>query len=220
MPKFIVLEGTDGSGKSTQLELTCKRLDKTGITYKRLTFPRYENQSSALLRMYLNGDFGTDPESVNPYAASTFFSVDRYASFKTDWQQAYENGTAIIADRYTTSNAIHQASKLNGEERETFLKWLFDFEYKLLGLPSPDRVIFLDMPSKYALTLLNKRQGSSGDIHEKDHEYLEKCREGALDICRRYHWQMISCADERGLKTPEEINDEVYRAVCEVFSVE
>ncbi|MEA4921280.1 MAG: thymidylate kinase [Clostridiaceae bacterium] len=220
MSKFIVLEGTDGSGKSTQLALTCKRLDDTGILYKRLTFPRYDNQSSALLKMYLNGDFGTDPESVNPYAASTFFSVDRYASFKTDWQQAYEAGIAIIADRYTTSNAIHQASKLNGEAREAFLKWLFDFEYRLLGLPSPDRVIFLDMPSQYALTLLEKRQGNSGDIHEKDHEYLEKCREGALDIGRRYGWQTISCAGERGLKTPEEINDEVYKAVCEVFLVE
>jgi len=220
MSKFIVLEGTDGSGKSTQLAMICQKLDENGIAYKRLTFPRYDNQSSALLRMYLGGEFGSDPKAVNAYAASTFFSVDRYASFMTDWKEAYENDEIIVSDRYTTSNAIHQAGKLEGKEREDYLDWLFDFEYRLMGLPAPDKVVFLDMPSEHSFSLLNKRQGDDGDIHEKDHEYLKKCRENALDICERYGWARISCADENGVKSREAINAEVFAAINGVLGIE
>lgn len=220
MSKFIVLEGTDGSGKATQLELLCRALDARGMAYTRLSFPQYDSPAAAPLKMYLNGDFGTDPQDVNPYAASTFFSVDRYASFKRDWAGAYEKGDIILADRYTTSNAIHQAGKLEGEAREAYLKWLFDFEYGLLGLPAPDRVVFLDMPARLSFQLIRKRQGEQGDIHEKNHAYLEKCRANALDVCRKYGWIHINCADGDAIKSPERIHGEILAAVGGVLGLE
>ena len=218
MHKFIVMEGTDGSGKSTQIDLLCRRFDSMGLKYKRLRFPRYGQPSSALLKMYLAGDFGEQADSVNPYAASVFFSVDRFASFRTDWQEAYEAGEIIISDRYTTSNAVHQASKLSGSEREKFLDWLFDFEYRLLELPAPDKVLFLDMPAEETFKLIDKRHGAA-DIDEKDHAYLQRCRENALDICRRYGWDKIDCAGPQGLRTPEEINREVFEKIGQVLQI-
>ena len=139
---LIVIEGTDGSGKSTQAQLTYEAIVAAGADVKRLTFPRYKDDSSMLVRMYLRGDFGTHPEDVNPYAASTFYAADRYASFKTDWQKDWEQGKVIFCDRYTTSNAVHQSSKLPEEQLEPFTEWLFDYEYNLLGLPAPTCVIF------------------------------------------------------------------------------
>ena len=183
--KLIVLEGTDGSGKSTQLELLCQRLQKEGVPFYRLVFPRYTEPSSALVRMYLCGEFGTHPSDVNPYAASTFYAVDRYASYRRDWKTIYESGGLLVADRYTTSNAIHQAAKLPQGERETFFEWLFDFEYGKLGIPAPDLVLFLDMPTENSIQLLRNRQrttGTQGDIHEIDGSYLALCRETAHEV--------------------------------------
>lgn len=220
MPKFIVIEGTDGSGKATQTAMICKVLEEKGLPYKKLTFPRYDNPSSTLLRMYLGGEFGSDPTSVNPYAASTFFTVDRYASFKTEWKEFYENGGIVVADRYTTSNAVHQASKLEGEERDRYLDWLFDFEYRLMGLPAPDKVIFLDMPSELTFQLIEKRQGDSGDIHEMDHVYLEKCRANALDVCEKFGWSRILCGADGRIKTIEEIHSEIMAEIGEVLGLE
>ena len=150
---LIVLEGTDGSGKSTQAEMTCAALEQAGVDFKRLRFPRYENESSMLVRMYLRGDFGSHPSDVNAYAASTFFAVDRYASFRTDWKEDYDAGRVIFSDRYTTSNAVHQSSKLEQAELESFSRWLFHYEYDLLGLPAPTCVIFLDMPVELSFHL-------------------------------------------------------------------
>ena len=158
--------------------------------------------------------FGTKPESVNPYAASTFFAVDRYASYKTDWQEYHQKGGLMLCDRYTTSNAVHQAAKLPQKENGPFLDWLFDFEYNKLGLPAPTLVFFLDMPANLTFQLLQKRQGNEGDIHEKDHDYLSRCREVALEICRRYGWQIISCAPEGTPLTVEQIHEKIWEQVC------
>ena len=220
MAKFIVIEGTDGSGKATQTAMICRLLEERGLPYKKLAFPRYDNPSSTLLRMYLGGEFGSDPASVNPYAASTFFTVDRYASFKTEWKEFYENGGIVIADRYTTSNAVHQASKLEGEERARYLEWLFDFEYNLMGLPAPDKVIFLDMPSELTFQLIQKRQGDSGDIHEQDHDYLAKCRANALDVCETFGWTRICCGENGKVKTIEAIHSEIMAEIGEVLGLE
>ncbi|MBQ2865913.1 MAG: thymidylate kinase [Clostridia bacterium] len=195
--------------------MVCENLEKQGIPFRKIVFPRYTQQSSALIRMYLGGEFGTSPDAVNPYAASTFFAVDRYASFKTDWEQDYLAGVPIICDRYTTSNAVHQAAKLPEGEVDGFLNWLFDYEYRLLGIPAPTKVFFLDMPAELTFDLLKKRQGDSGDIHELDHEYLMRCRKNANSVCDKLDWHRISCAQNGRLRTPEEINADIMKIILE-----
>ena len=139
--KLIVFEGIDGSGKSTQFKLLTERLEKEGVPFRKVVFPRYKESSSSLLRSYLSGEFGSEPGDVNAFAASTFFFVDRFASYKSDWGEYYKNGGTIICDRYTTSNAIHQGAKLPENELNDFLDWLYDFEFRLMELPRPDFVV-------------------------------------------------------------------------------
>jgi dTMP kinase len=211
--KLIVLEGTDASGKSTQFACLCRKLEEEKKSFQRLVFPRYDQESSALIRMYLQGAFGSKPEDVNPYAASTFFAVDRFASYRSDWKTTYENGGLILADRYTTSNAIHQASKLEGEAQEAYLNWLFDFEYRLMELPKPDLVLFLDMPPLYEGQLLRDRTGKEEDIHEQDKEYLKKCYETASQIAQKENWVRIPCTHQRKIRTIAEIAADIWKTV-------
>lgn len=216
--KLIVFEGTDGSGKSTQFARLCQRLAQEGKEFQRLIFPQYAEPSSALLRMYLNGEFGKHPSDVNAYAASTFYAVDRYASYKKVWGEYYRRGGLVLADRYTTSNAVHQGAKADAGEREEFFRWLFDFEYRLLGLPRPDLVLFLDMPTEAAISMLRSREratGTKGDIHELDEEYLARCRQAALQAAAYCGWVRIECAPGGILRTPEEIHEEIYALVRE-----
>lgn len=211
--RLIVLEGTDGSGKSTQFARLCRRLEQAGIPFQKLVFPQYQEESSALIRMYLAGEFGTHPSDVNGYAASAFYAVDRYASYKKVWGEWYESGGLVLADRYTTSNAVHQASKLPPEEQEDFFRWLTDFEFDKLGLPAPDLVIYLDMPTELAVQNLRRREAdthTTADIHEVDTDYLRLCRETARHAARVLGWQTVSCADKDGnLRTMEDISREV-----------
>ena len=158
--RLIVFEGTDGSGKSTQFQALCRRVTQSGRDYQKLVFPQYKEPSSALIRMYLAGEFGTHPQDVNPYAASAFYAVDRYASLKKVWGEYYEQGGLVLTDRYTTSNAVHQAVKCAPQEREAFLRWLDDFEHDKLGLPQPDLVLYLDMPTERAVELLRHREAA------------------------------------------------------------
>ena len=215
--RLIVLEGTDGSGKSTQFSLLCRRLEAEGRPFHRIVFPQYREPSSALVRMYLGGEFGSRPDDVNAYAASTFYAVDRYASYKKVWGTDYEGGGLILADRYTTSNAVHQTGKLPEGEREAFLRWLYDFEYRKLGLPAPDLVLYLDMPTERAVEMLRRREGethTAGDIHEVDTAYLRRCREVALTAARVCGWERVSCVDGTGaVRPPEEIHREIWDRV-------
>ena len=214
--RLIVLEGTDGSGKATQTALLAERLRKAGREVRQLSFPRYDQDSSMLVRMYLGGAFGTDPQSVNAYAASTFYAVDRYASYKQDWGAYYEDGGLVLTDRYTTSNAVHQASKLSGEERKTYLDWLFDFEYRLMGLPAPDLVIYLDVPTELSAALRRLREektGTHADIHEADEAYLRRCRESGRQVADYAGWRRLDCAREGRMRPPEEIHEEIWRLV-------
>ena len=215
MGKLIVIEGLDGSGKSTQLLLLEENLKKCGIDCKSVSFPNYEDDSSALVKMYLRGEFGSDPTDVNAYAASCFYAVDRYASFKKDWGSYYNDGGVIISGRYTTSNAVHQCSKLPKEEWESFLSWLYDFEYNKLSIPKPDKVIFLDMPTEVSQKLLDGRydaQGGGKDIHERDVEYLNRCREAAIFTADYSGWEKISCAKDESPRRVDEIAQDVIRA--------
>lgn len=216
--KLFVIEGTDGSGKSTQFQLLCKALTKRGVRHRAITFPRYNEESSVPVRLYLSGRLGTHPDDVGPYAASSFFAIDRYISYKTDWMRDYLAGVPILCDRYTTSNAVHQAAKLSGQERDRYLDWLFDYEYRLLGLPAPTKVLFLDMPSELALELLRRRQGEAGDIHEKDHDYLSRCRESALYVCRRCGWTAIPCAAQGRPLAPEQISAQIVEQISRLLS--
>ena len=217
--RLFVIEGTDGSGKSTQFALLDEALTARGVTHRTVRFPRYGQPSAAMLEMYLRGGFGADPESVNPYAASSFFAMDRYASFQTDWREDYLRGVPVLCDRYTTSNAVHQASKLPPEQAAGFLKWLFDYEYRLLGLPEPTQVFFLDMPTEHAVRLLHRRQGDGGDIHERDTAYLAKCRERALEVCRRCGWELIRCAEGGRVRPAEEIHAEILEKITKTLGV-
>lgn len=213
--KLIVFEGTDGSGKATQSRLLCERLTRERIAYKNIDFPRYGKPSAAMVQEYLDGNLGKNPGDVNAYAASMFYAMDRYASYKQDWGEFYEAGGLIIADRYTTSNAVHQASKLPVEERKDYLDWLFDTEYRLLGLPKPDLVIYLDMPTEITEKMMRRREQSTGthaDIHEQDEAYLKQCRENAGEIVKECGWTVIRCAHADSPRTPEDIHREVYRA--------
>lgn len=212
---LIVIEGLDGSGKATQAALLAESLAKEGFLVRRLDFPRYDSESSALVKMYLRGDFGGDPMAVNCYAASAFYAVDRAASFLADWRRDYEAGAVLIADRYTTSNAVYQAAKLEADERAAYLDWLFDFEYEKLALPAPDAVIYLDMAPEASAALLKKRyegEEAKKDIHERDLDFQKRCREAALACAESRAWHIISC-DEGGAPLSEsEIAREVERA--------
>ena len=216
MGKLIVFEGTDGSGKSTQFELLAKRLEAEQIGFQRLRFPQYEEPSSALIRMYLGGEFGSKPGDVNAYAASTFYAVDRYASYKKVWQPIYEHGGLILADRYTTSNAVHQAAKEPEEKREAFFRWLYEIEYDRMELPSPDLVIYLDMPTEVTEKLMRKRESDThtrADIHEQDLDYLRLCRKTGLQAAEFYGWQVVHCASGGEPRTIEEIHEEIFTLV-------
>lgn len=216
MGKLIVFEGTDGSGKSTQFELLAKRLEAEQIGFQRLRFPQYEEPSSALIRMYLGGAFGDDPEAVNAYAASTFYAVDRYASYQRVWKDYYQGGGLVVSDRYTTSNAVHQGSKVPEGERADFFRWLYDLEYDRMGLPRPDLVVLLDMPVELSEQLMRKREKSTGthaDIHERDEDYLKKCRDVALHAAKYYGWRTVSCAKDGAIRGVEDIHEEVYAIV-------
>lgn len=220
MGKLIVIEGLDGSGKSTQLDLLPKALKEKGIDCKSVSFPDYESDSSALVKMYLRGEFGTNPNDVNAFASSIFYTVDRFASFKKNWGEYYNNGGVIVSGRYTTSNAVHQTSKLDKKDWENFLDWLYDFEYCKVGIPKPDKVIFLDMPIEVSQKLLSGRykgDETKKDIHESDTEYLSKCREAATFTARYSGWSVIPCAKDGEVRSIEDISKDILEEVMKVM---
>ena len=216
MGQLIIFEGLDGSGKGTQTKLTAQRLQQQGYDLRQITFPDYESESSALVRMYLSGAFGDKPDDVNAYAASSFYAVDRYASYKTGWGEFYREGGLVLSDRYTTSNAVHQGGKLEGKAREEFFSWLYDLEFNRMGLPKPDLVLCLDMPVEIAETLMRKRESDTGtkaDIHERNDKYLHQCREVARQAAAYFGWTVVSCVKDGKLRSIEDIHEELYSYV-------
>ena len=216
MGKLIVFEGIDGSGKSTQFEMMCERLLSENRKFKRLVFPRYNEPSSALIKMYLSGDFGSNPDSVNAYAASSFYAVDRYASFVQDWREYYRNGGLILTDRYTTSNALHQGAKVPTDQREHFFKWLYDYEFNLIGLPEPDLVIYMYLEVEAAATRLRRREtetATNADIHENDMVYLGNSVESGKQAAELFGWHRVNCVINGTEREKEDIHDEIYKKV-------
>jgi len=220
MGKLIVFEGTDGSGKSTQFALLTKRLGAIGTEFRTMVFPQYSEPSSALIRMYLGGEFGTRPSDVNAYAASTFYAVDRFAAYRKVWGQYYKEGGVMLSDRYTTSNAVHQGSKVAEGERKDFFQWLYDFEYGKMELPRPDLVIYLDVPTELTGQLMRKREAATNtnaDIHEQHMDYLKLCRSTGLEAAEFYGWNIIRCAKDGKMRSIEDIHNEIFALVQSVL---
>lgn len=220
MGKFIAIDGLDGSGKGTQSEKLVDKLISEGKKVKILSFPMYESDSSLFVKMYLEGKLGNKPSDTNAYTASMFFACDRYISYATDWKKDIEDpDTYVVANRYTTANAVHQLSKLPEEEWETFLSWLWDFEFTKLGLPEPDLVLYLELPPSISLSLVKSRSDSTGqkmDIHEKDTDYMAKCYDAALYSCKKLGWARITCHKDGKIRTREDIFEEIYSKVKEL----
>ena len=215
---LYVIEGVDGSGKATQTQLLYQALLAQGKSVRKVSFPDYDSPSSSLIKMYLNGEFGTDPQSVNAFATSVFFAVDRFASFRKDWQAFYEGGGIVIADRYVTSNLVHQAGKISdADEKERYIAWLSDLEYRVFELPKPDGVIFLDMPPAYSLRLRQQRnelkQGLTQDIHEANQAYLQQAYDNAIGIAKHQNWQIVSCVAGDAIRSREDIHAEILQTL-------
>lgn len=218
MPKLIIIEGLDGSGKSTQTQLLENSLKKDNIEYRKIKLPDYDSPSSTLVKMYLGGEFGKSADNVNAYAASAFYAVDRYSSYMLDWKKDYLDGKVIIADRYATSNSIYQMEKLPSDKWDYYLEWSADFEYEKLGIPKPDLVIFLDMPIEVSQKLMTSRYNgdeNKKDVHEANVEFLKKCRKSALYTAKKQGWTVIECSDGENPYSIEEIHSRIIKKVKE-----
>lgn len=222
MGKLIVIEGTDSSGKETQTKRLFEKLEEKGLKVKKISFPNYDSPACEPVKMYLAGAFGEDAMKVNPYPVSTMYAIDRYASFKTDWEKFYNEDGIIVTDRYVTSNMVHQASKIKDlDEKKQYLNWLEDLEYEKMGIPRPDLVIFLNMPTDMAVKLMAERKNKitgeeKKDIHERDKEYLKESHANACKIANIYNWKEIKCSDGDRIKTIEEIGEEIFSLVEKV----
>lgn len=214
--RLVVIEGLDGSGKSTQFEIIDSIFAQNNIPHKSISFPDYNNPSSSLVKMYLGGEFSQNAEDINAYAASSFYAVDRYASFKLFWEDAYNNGDIILASRYVTSNAIYQMVKCKKNEWDSYLDWLYEYEYEKLGLPKPDLVIFLDMPVEVSQRLMTSRYDgdeSKKDIHEMNVDFLKNCREAALYAADKQNWKIINCSDGKAPLSVNTITDKIMEEI-------
>ncbi|MDD6603953.1 MAG: thymidylate kinase [Eubacteriales bacterium] len=218
MSKLIIMEGLDGSGKSTQTRLLEEYFASNDIKYKKIKLPDYDSPSSTLVKMYLGGEFGSNADDVNAYAAGAFYAVDRFASYKLGWKREYDNGTLILADRYATSNSIYQMEKIDESQWDEYLDWSADFEYNKIGIPKPDMVIYLDMPVEISQKLMTSRyNGDEGkkDVHEANVDFLNRCRESALYAAKKQGWYVVPCSDGTEPYSVEHIHNEVVRIVKE-----
>ena len=216
MGKLFVIDGTDGSGKQTQFKKLQERLTKEGIDYKTVSFPNYDSPSSSLVKMYLAGEFGENAKQVSPYIASTFYAADRYATFKKELEEYYNNGGTILADRYTTANMIHQAGKIQDKnERKKLLDWIWDFEFNLYGLPVPSEVFLLKMPPEKSFELMKNRENkfthdSKKDIHERDRQHIIDSFNAACYVANKYNWYTVECVKDENIRTIKDIHNEIY----------
>lgn len=212
MAKLIIIEGLDGCGKSTQTELIQKYFDNQNISYRKIKLPDYESSSSELVKMYLSGAFGNSADDVNAYAAGAFYAVDRFASYMLDWKKDYESKDIILADRYATSNSIYQMEKIDEKDWDKYLEWSADFEYEKIGIPKPDLVIYLDMPTEISQKLMTSRYDGNEDkkdVHEADVTFLQKCRKSALYTAKKQGWAVIPCSDGENPLPIDEIHNTI-----------
>jgi len=221
MGKLIVIDGLDGSGKGTQTRALVKYLEEKGMQAKRIDFPRYGTKGATLVEGYLKGELGGNPDDTGAYATSLFFAMDRYWSYRTDWGEFYSApDSVLVLDRYTTANAVHQCSKLPRDEWDGFLTWLWDTEYNKIGIPKPDKIIFLDMKPSIVRSLIDSRsqnENRAKDIHEKDSTYLDRCYEAALYACERLGWEHICCYEGEKPRAMEDIFADILSCLKDVL---
>ncbi len=220
--KLIVMEsGTDASGKATQTDLLYNRLHEENFNVRKVDFPDYNSESSGLVKMYLRGDFGRRAEDVNPYVASAFFAVDRFASYAKEWRSFYQNNGIVLANRYTTSNMVHQGAKIADRvQRQIYLHWLEDLEFKKMGLPKPDIVFFLHVPPEVSIKLMLARRKNGQlhlDIHEDDKEHLFAAYYNACEVAELNKWHFVECTDQGNMRSIEEIHEEIYQKTLAVI---
>lgn len=218
MRKLIIIEGLDGSGKSTQVQLLEDYFKRNSVHYRKIKLPDYDSPSSTLVNMYLGGEFGKSADDVNAYAAGAFYAVDRFASYRLNWGKDYKNGTLILADRYATSNSIYQMEKMPESEWDSYLEWSADFEYRKIGIPEPDAVIYLDMPVEISQRLMSARyNGDEGkkDVHEVNVDFLKKCRKSALYTAKKQGWKVIACSDGENPLPVAEIHNKIVEIIKE-----
>lgn len=219
MGKLFVIDGTDGSGKQTQFKKLQEHLSQDNIEFKTVSFPNYDSPSSSLVKMYLSGEFGKNAMEISPYIASNFYAADRYATYKKDLEEYYENGGIILADRYTTANMVHQAGKIKDkEERDKFLKWLWNLEFEIYKIPTPTKVFFTKMPPQKALELIKDRENKfthqkEKDIHESDENHIIDSFNAACDVAKDYNWYVVECMKNDELRSIDEIHEEIYKEV-------
>jgi dTMP kinase len=198
-----------------------KYFAQQNIAYKKIKLPDYDSPSSTLVNMYLAGEFGKSAEDVNAYAASAFYAVDRFASYKLNWKKDYDNGVLILADRYATSNSIYQMEKIDKSDWDSYLQWSEDFEYNKIGIPKPDLVIYLDMPVEISQKLMTSRYDgdeNKKDVHEANVKFLNNCRESALYSAKKQGWKVISCSDGTAPLSIEDIHNQIIKVVKEELS--
>lgn len=213
---LFTIEGIDGSGKATQLNMLKSKFEEKGYSVLPISFPNYSDRSSGPVKMYLEGELGKKPSDVSAYAASSLFAIDRFASYKKTWEEPYKNGTVIISDRYVLSNIIHQASKLNKEEKSDYIEWLYDFEYNKLGIPKPTLSFFLDVPPEVSIKNIENRYSgdeNKKDIHEKDMEYMISCYNTAAEIFPKLNVTLVKCTDNGKMINAEEINAFIFSEI-------
>lgn len=213
---LIAIDGLDGSGKNTQSRLLYESLRKTSPGARLVSFPTYDDTGSALVKLYLDGGLGSDPGDTNAYAASSFFTMDRYVSYRRDWGRAYESGVPVIADRYTTANAVHQLSKLHKSEWDSFLAWLWDFEFVKIGLPEPGLVIYLEMLPEISIRIIDERSRKTGrakDIHELDRDYLFRSYEAALYASEKLGWTRVRAYENDQPRERRSVHNDILNIV-------
>lgn len=223
MGKLITIDGIDGSGKSTQCGLLYEELRSQDKNVRLISFPMYGTVGATFVDLYLQGRLGDKPGDTNAYAAATFFAMDRYYSYVTDWKEFYEQPDSIvIASRYSTSNAIHQLSKLDRDDWDEFLTWIDKYEHDQLGLPRADLVMYLEMKPEISLELVNQREDATGqkkDIHEKDADYINRCYHAAMYSCDRLGWERVICHDGKNPLSIDDIHAKVLENVTRMLDV-
>lgn len=225
--KIIVIEGTDGSGKQTQTRLLKERLEKEGYEVYTTSFPNYESNSSAAVKMYLGGEISGHANEVSPKAAATFYGIDRYITFKKEFEPIYkEKKKVLIFDRYVASNIIHQGAKIieqGGETKELsdFISWLFSFEHNDLGIPKVDATIYLNVPIETTIKLREERLnkitgGQKQDIHEADTVHLLNASKSGLMAADMLGWNVINCTENGEMRSLEDIHNDIYTAISNI----